>query len=226
MRALIMAVLFAFSLTSYGIPSKKFPNVRTLLKMEKKKLHRVGWKKSFLPVPFFSALFEGRIAWKEYKDCRSLYKYLKASHILTKSPRYKEKYEIEATEELTEFLTLIKNSLEEQLKNHTEKMSSTAQEIITKKVKAMSIKDLAKLLKEADELIPSVLGETEPVSFARYDLENLAYSIYTVNIEDNHPHQSIFESSLEKERKKLENSKKMGNIQGDKLLKIISQAKL
>lgn len=198
MKVFFMALLFASSVVAVAEPTQEIPNVRTLLKLEKKRLHRRAWKRSMTPLPVVSMVFSGR-AWKDYHHARKLYKYFTAAVIIKHPSRYKKSSVEDAREELQDFLNDIKEELKEQVESEPKNMLAKGQKTITEKVLSMNVKDLGHLLRKTDRIIPLVLGDSK-LYFINPDLSNFIYNIYTVDNPDAKKPLSILEASIKKEK--------------------------
>lgn len=210
MRVLVMATLLGLSCQSYALPTKEFPNARKLFATEKQK---IGSKVIPATVFLFPALFLTR-EWKLYRQCKETLKYLNAAHALERqengvlhhrqklSDRDRRQAKRELNRLLRNLKKEIKNPLLELEKKETKLEKEEKKQLkLLKRVQKMERKDLVKLLQKADRLVPRIFGNPE-TGYARADTDNLIYAM--TRLDNKKSSKSIFEASLKKEEKRLE----------------------
>lgn len=207
MKILIITLLFSVSSYNYAKTTEDIPNARTLYKKELKKLHKSSWIKTFFPIPIVSTIFNAPQSWKNYFNCKTMYRYFKSAHIyqnksLEKTRKYKK-----AKKRLTRLLRKIQSETKARMfiEENQAGERNERQQTLSDKILKLTVADLAELLNEADKIIPPVLGDPR-FKFARYDVKNFIYCLHTINNEDQEDVISIFESSIEREKKWIQDN--------------------
>ena len=192
MKVFIMGLLVALSQLSHGL---EVQNARELFKQEEERMKKSIPVRALLPVPGISALFHIPF-FKRHRACKTMRGYFDSSYIRTHKRSYKRSEVKEAKKIITKLLKNVKTSLEKQVKSNPEAMLEGTQATLTKKIRSMDRKEFVQLLRKTDKTVPPILGLAK-TGFARCDIPNFIYSIYTLDHAKSNEPKSILEAGIE-----------------------------
>jgi len=168
-----------------------------------KQFKKKAIKKTFLPIPILFSLFSIK-SWQDYSSCKQMYFYFKSAHILSNKENFTENQIRKAKKRLSKLLFQLQTKTEKE-KNSIRSVSieeRRLQESLDKRILDFKLKNLIKILDEADQAIPKVLMVSAN-NQAKIDVKLFQYSLRTISSLPEFAPKSIFEASIIRETEEM-----------------------
>ena len=205
--ATVTCITLLSPISSFSMPTEKYPTHLDLLKKEKKMLKKeaIYYSAMPLPIPVVSNAISGSTAWNKYYKCNKMYLYFKSARIIYESEHgindYKSSKQKKAHQRLLKLIEKLKKESEEKKPAKTGLVGrSESQKQLDERIKSMTVSELASLLYRADKCIPPSCGNpfAGTPNIRGY---NLRYRLRTASLYNSG--QSILEDEIAEEEAKI-----------------------